>query len=461
MIEPSTFVALNRFGLGARPGDVAAMGGNPHGWVLDQIAHGQADPVPGVGDTPGRLHMVDAFFKAKQEADKLDAARQAALDGTGKPVVPPVVGKPKPGILDQPPGKVLDADSARRIDQMVATDWPVSERLAAFWANHFSVTNLRGEIAVTALPYENEAIRPNVFGTFHDMLCATAVHPAMTYYLDAASSVGPDSVWGAKHKRAVNENFAREVMELHTLGVNGGYTQADVQQLALVLTGVGLDRAAGESAFYYDRHEPGDRVLLGHRLPADGDQMRAAFDILANHPATVRHICRKLAVHFCGDMPPPGVVKRLADAWRQSGGALPAVYRALVAAPEAWVARPLKYRSPQDFVLAAGRAFGLRGRGRPLLEEMKQLGQMPYGAPAPTGWPDQDSVWLDPGGAVGRVSSARRIASLAGPDVDAAGVLPQVVYATANSVTFDVVLAEPNPRNAAALVLASPEFQRR
>ena len=181
MIEPSTFVALNRFGLGARPGDVAAMGGNPHGWVLDQIAHGQADPVPGVGDTPGRLHMVDAFFKAKQEADKLDAARQAALDGTGKPVVPPVVGKPKPGILDQPPGKVLDADSARRIDQMVATDWPVSERLAAFWANHFSVTNLRGEIAVSALPYENEAIRPNVFGTFHDMLCATAVHPAMTY----------------------------------------------------------------------------------------------------------------------------------------------------------------------------------------------------------------------------------------------------------------------------------------
>jgi uncharacterized protein (DUF1800 family) len=457
-------VALNRFGLGARPGDVSAIGSNPHGWVLDQIARLQADPVPGVGDTPGRLHLMDAFSKAKQEADREDAARAAVLDGTAKPgapAAPPAAAKPRPPILDQPPGKVLENDLARRIDQAVATDWPVSERLAAFWANHFSVTNLRGEIAVTALAYENEAIRPNVFGTFHDMLCATAVHPAMTFYLDAASSVGPDSPWGLKHKRAVNENFAREVMELHTLGVNGGYTQADVQQLALALTGLGLDKAAGESAFYYDRHEPGDRVLLGRKLPADGDQMREAFAILANHPATIRHICRKLAVHFCGDTPPPALLKRLADAWRQGGGALPAVYRALANAPELWVARPLKYRSPQDFVLASGRAFGLHGKGRALLEEMRQLGEMPYGAPAPTGWPDQDSVWLDPGGAVGRVASARRMAALAGPDVDAAGVLPQVVYATANSVTFDVVLAEPNPRNAAALVLVCPEFQRR
>ena len=450
MQENAIFVALNRFGLGARPGDVAATGANPHGWVMAQIEHGQAAAVPGVQDSATRLHLVDIFFQAKTEADKAEAQVMAAA-------APP---KPFPP-LDRPPVKFLEDDLGRRAEQMVTSDWPVSERLAAFWANHFSVSNLRGEIAMLAVPYENEAIRPFVFTSFHDMLFATATHPAMTFYLDAASSVGPDSQFGVRHKRSVNENFAREVMELHTLGVNGGYTQQDVQQLALALTGLGLDRQDGESVFFYDRHEPGARTLLGRTLADNTDQLRDALGILANHPATIRHICRKLAAHVCGDTPPEPVIHRLAAAWTASGGAFPAIYKALASAPEAWVPQPVKYRTPQDFVIAAGRAFSLQGGGFELLEDMKILAHEPYAAPAPTGWSDQDSDWIGPAGVMGRVAVARRLAARVNADADAAAVLPQVVDAAADFVTFDVVLTEINPRNAVALLLASPEFQRR
>jgi uncharacterized protein (DUF1800 family) len=464
----AAFIAVNRFGLGARPGDVAAIAGNPQAWVMEQILRGRTDPVPGVQDTQSRLRAVDVFFKAMGEAQKAEAeVARAAAEGHAMPapaVTPSVApdGKPKPpSPLDIPPVKFLENDVSRRAEQMTVSDWPLSERLAAFWSNHFTISNIRGEIAVLAVPYENEAIRPFVFGTFHDMLWATATHPAMMFYLDSASSIGPDSPVGLRRRQSVNENYAREVMELHTLGVGGGYTQQDVQQLALVLTGLGLDRADGEGAWFYDRHEPGERILLGHKLPDGTDQARAALAVLADHPAAIRHVCTKLAAHFCGDSPPDSVVSRLSETWRISGGSLPAVYKVLVDAPEAWVTRPVKYRTPQDFVVAAARALGLRSHGRQMLEEMRLLGHMPFQAPAPNGWSDLDSTWLDPGGVMGRVESAQRLASLADTRIDAAAVLPQVVYASPGSMTIDVVQDELSPREAIALVLASPEFQRR
>jgi uncharacterized protein (DUF1800 family) len=155
------------------------------------------------------------------------------------------------------------------------------------------------------------------------------------------------------------------------------------------------------------------------------------------------------------------VVKRLCDAWRASGGSLPALYRVLADAPEAWVAHAVKFRTPQDFILAASRALGLRGHGDAMLNELRDLGQLPFKAPSPAGWSDQDADWLDAAGTVGRVAAAQRLASLAGPGVDAAGALPGLVFISGRSATLDVVLAEPNPTEAMALVLASPEFQRR
>jgi uncharacterized protein (DUF1800 family) len=452
---PAHFVALNRFGLGARPGDADAVAGAPRQWVLDQLALGKIDPVKGVPDSAGRFHALAAFRKAKAEADKAEAAAVAA--GI-KPAALTVAPKP-PSPLDNPPGRMFDTDLARRVEHMVTSDTPVLERLAAFWSNHFAVSATRDEVAICAVPYENEAIRATMFGRFRDMLGASATHPAMVMYLDEAASVGPDSRMGMRRHQAVNENYAREIMELHTLGVGGGYSQKDVEELALALTGLGLDAADGEGAWFYDRHEPGARVVLGHRLPDKSDQADAAFDILAAHPATVRHVCGKLAAHFCGDQPPKAVVKRLAAAWRRSGGALPAVYGALAASPEAWVGRPVKFRAPQDFVLAAGRALGLKGHGREMVNEMRSLGYAPFRAPAPTGWSDQDGDWLDPAGVTGRVASAQLLAGLARKDIDGPGLLGQV--AEIGPATADVVMEEPDPRRAVALVLASPEFQRK
>ena len=463
MDHAATFIALNRFGLGARPGEADRVASDPRGWVLDQITHGNPAPIRGVGDTPGRFHALDAWRRAKSEADKAEAAALAAgAPPPPKPLPPPPgPGKPPASPLDHPPGKIFDSDLIQRTDQMAQSDTPVLDRLTAFWSNHFAISGTRDEVLVLAVPYENEAIRPALFGSFRDMLEATATHPAMTLYLDEASSVGPDSPFGQKRHKAVNENYAREIMELHTLGVSGGYTQKDVQELALAFTGLGLDAADGEGAWFFDRHEPGDRLLLGRKLTGTRDQMAQALDILASHPATIHHVCGKLAVHYCGDRPPASVQRHLAQAWRSSHGNLRALYAVLVDSPEAWAPWPLKYRTPQDFVLASGRAMRLQGHGRDMLQEMRILGHGPFKAPAPTGWSDADGDWLDPAGVTGRVGSAQRLAALAHPDVDAPGLLSQVALFPEATPTLDVVLNEPDQKRAIALLLASPEFQRR
>jgi len=463
MEQPAAFVALNRFGLGARPGDLALVSPDPHGWVLDQFARGHADIIPGVQPTPGRFHGYAVYRRARDEVDKVEAAALVPpppVPKTAAPACPPVLAKMPPS-LENYPGHVFQADLIRRIEHIAASDTPVIERLAAFWSNHFAVSAIRDEVSICAVPYENEAIRPFVFARFHDMLTATATHPAMGFYLDSVTSIGPGSPVGQRRRKSVNENYAREVMELHTLGVNGGYTQADVGELALAFTGFGVDQPDGEFAWFYDRHEPGERVLLGRKLAEGGGQASEALAILAGHPATIRHVSAKLAAHFCGDIPPRSVVKRLCDAWRVSGGSLPSLYQVLADAPEAWVARPVKFRTPQDFVLACARATGLRGHGEAMLNELRGLGQLPFKAPSPAGYPDQDADWIGPSGAVGRVAAAERLAHLAGPGADAAGLLPNLVFINGRSATLDVVLAEADPIEAIALVLASPEFQRR
>jgi len=411
-----------------------------------------------VADTQGRFQALAAYRRSKAEADKREAAAEAAAKPTS--AGPPAKLAP-PFQPDNAPGKIFDHDLVRRAEWMVASDRPVVERLASFWTNHFAIAATRDEITVLAVPYENEAIRPHLFGSFRDLLGAAATHPAMTLYLDAAASVGPDSPVGQRRHKAVNENFAREVMELHTLGVTGGYTQQDVQELALALTGLGLDSADGETAWFFDRHEPGARRLLGHTLPERGDQLPASLDVLAAHPATMRHVCAKLAAHFCGDAPPRAVTQRLVAAWRGSGGHLASVYAALAASPEAWARRPLKYRTPQDFVLAAGRALALHRRGGEMVGEMRALGQGPFKAPAPTGWSDRDSDWINPAGMLGRVATAQKLAALAPPMIDATELLPGITAIDDHSPSLDVVMDERLPRDALALALASPEFQRR
>ena len=242
------------------------------------------------------------------------------------------------------------------------------ERLVAFWSNHFCVSATKAQLLrASAGSFEREAIRPFVLGRFADMLQAVERHPAMLFFLDNVRSIGPASRAGGNGKRGLNENLAREIMELHTLGVGSGYTQADVTSLARVITGwtfAGREGRIGEpGAFTFNAamHEPGDQMVVGHAYLGGGfGQGEAALNDLARHPATAHHLATKLVRHFVADDPPPGAVDRIATVFRQRDGDLRAVASALVDLPEAWSSPSAKMRSPQDLLLATARMTGAK-----------------------------------------------------------------------------------------------------
>jgi uncharacterized protein (DUF1800 family) len=244
-----------------------------------------------------------------------------------------------------------------------ATDAPFRERWALFWANHFTVSTAKPATAVLAGPFEREAIRPHVFGRFEDLLVAASTHPGMLIYQDQARSAGTDSPAGGRRNAGLNENLARESLELHTVGGDAGYTQADVTEFARALTGysVSVERdgaqAVGETLFRPNLHEPGERIVMGRRSTQSGAaQARTILADLAASPHTADHLACKLAVHFVSDTPPPALVARLRSSYLTSGGDLAAVAHALIDAPEAWEGASTKFKRPSEFLVSSYRA---------------------------------------------------------------------------------------------------------
>ncbi len=262
---------------------------------------------------------------------------------------------------------LFQAETLARVDAAVKARTGFAERLVLFWSNHFCVSARKaGLLRVLAGPYEREVIRPHVFGRFADMLLAAAKHPAMLVYLDNEQSIGPNSKQGQRTQKGLNENLAREIIELHTLGVDGGYSQEDVTSFARILTGWRFARRdnefTGEGRFFFNpnQHEPGDHKVLNKVYRQNGiAQGEEALLALATHPSTARHIAKKLAVHFVSDTPDPALVKRLETTFRDTGGDLGAVSRALIEAPEAWTEDAAKLRTPYEFLIASIRATGI------------------------------------------------------------------------------------------------------
>ena len=460
-LEPRSraILALNRFGLGTRPGDASIVAVDALAWVL-QVADGRgAAPVPGVPSSAERMIHVENLNRERRQQNEADAAARKLL-APGAVLPPP----PPPVLRDT--GLLFGDDLRARLIQASTSPDPVRERLAGFWSNLMTVSAMRGEVAAVAVPYENEAIRPCLGGRFADMLKVAFRHPAMMLYLDAGQSVGPDSPVGRRNHKSYNENYAREVLELHTVGAESGYTQDDIIQLALALSGWTLDRAAGISVFRPDLHEPGERRILGCVLPDTGPaQAGVALETIAAHPAVSARLCRRLAAHFVSDVPPPALVASMNTAWRTSGGHLATVYRAMFTSPLAWAPKQSKFRDPYDFVVAAARALGT-GRtdqsAAALLRHVRALGQPPFGAPSPQGYGDLEADWLSPDSIVQRINVAAAMASEADPDGEVAlAMLAEIVDPAPGSHTRDAVMRAPSPAGAAALVLASPEFQRR
>lgn len=362
----------------------------------------------------------------------------------------------------------LRATVARALDCEDA----LRERLVAFWSDHFTVTAPTPRDEARPAAMIEDAIRPHVAGSFAQMLVAVALHPAMLTYLDQAQSIGPNSAQGLRQARGLNENFAREVMELHTLGAAAGYTQDDVRQLAEALTGLTYDARRGVK---YDkrRAEPGAETVLG--VTYEGERLETVERVLtalAQRPETAAHLARKLAVHFVSDTPDPGLVAALEVAWLQGGGALMPVYEALLAHPAAWQPALAKARQPWDLLMAGMRALGVtgadvRGWSPELLKQavtapLINMGQ-PWRRPrGPDGWREDAEAWITPQGLAARIEWAMTLPqALVRPLPDPVELAQRALGGLASEALLWAVARAEKRAEGVGIVLASAEFNRR
>jgi uncharacterized protein (DUF1800 family) len=457
-------IAAHRFGLGEPSLD--AVGTDPQAWLNAQIGPADAPLGSGLLDTAAALENVAAELRARRKA------RAAAPDAAAS--APDLGGFYREAIAADVRSRLLTAASTTR---------PFAERLQLFWANHFTVSLAKGSVRGLVGAFERDAIRPNIAGNFETLLWAATTHPAMLRYLDNTQSAGPHSrVVAREAKRAarldegprvsgLNENLAREVLELHTLGADSArgprpvYTQADVTSFARVLTGWRVPLQTGDPARPFDPnwHEPGTKTVLGKTYPEGPDALRLVVRDLAQHPATARFIATKLARHFVADEPPAALVERLAGAYQRGHGELAGVYRELLRSPEAWQPQPAKLKTPEEFVLSAARVLRLEQRvfERGDALGIVALGQRVQAAPSPAGWSDRAEDWLGPDAVWKRVEWSTRTAGRLGARIDARQLAAQSFGPLLSDSTRTQIERAADGPQALALLLMAPEFQRR
>ena len=479
MLTLKTAIATNRFGIGARPGDANRVGDDPAGWLEAQIDL----PTP---RAPGNVRPASADVLV--QTSELRLARQAAQSrASGEPVA---VDRESVVEFGQFINQSYQAQANQLYADAIASDAPFRERLVLFWANHFAVSAEKQPIGAIAGHYRNEALRPNVAGNFRDLLRAAIQHPAMLLYLDNQQSIGPGSLLGSRANRndrrtGLNENLAREILELHTLGVDGGYTQDDVIEFSKVITGWSVggqpegnparlgamagrlggpadNGRPGEFAFRGALHEPGSKTILGKRFNEDGvEEGEAVLDFLAGRPETARFLATKLARHFVADSPPEALVDTLAKTYLDNDGQLAPVYRALIKSDESWREPLAKYKSPQEFLISTWRALGTTPPPNQVVQLATQLGQRPMTPGSPAGWPDIADHWASGDSLLKRVEFATTFSATIGDRVDAAARLDEILGDVAGTPTRNGVRRAESGAQAIALLFASPEFQRR
>jgi uncharacterized protein (DUF1800 family) len=454
-------IAANRFGLGAKPGELGRIA-NPQAWLLDQLQGPSHTPVElrDLPDSASVLVEAQALRRAQREARREDEDIAMKYGRWAR-------------------GHYVD-QAAARYRHAATTDLPFHERLVHFWSNHFAVSADKQPLPTIAGLLENEAIRPNVSGRFHDLLIAVETHPAMILYLDNQRSIGPNSTLAKRANRrsqdrevGLNENLAREILELHTLGVDGGYTQDDVTNFAKAITGWSIgggdergrfaDGDPGRFEFREAIHEPGAQRILGTKYSQPGiDQGRAVLSDLAIHPSTARFVSTKLARHFVADDPPAALVGRMVERWLETGGDLPSVYRVLVDADESWVIEHSKYKSPHDFVISTLRAFQhVPDRPKFIVGALDLLGQTPYRPGSPQGWPDTAEQWGGADALFKRIEWANTVARVIGSRVDPVELGSAVLGSTFDPATRKAISRAESRIQGMTLFLASPDFQRR
>ncbi len=460
--EMKDIIAAARFGLGARPGDLNEIGKRPESWLLDQL--GGPSRLPGeIRSLPDSASVLVEVNELRQERRDARKADEDFVANYGRIV--------RRHYVDQANARYRAAASS---------DTPFHERLVHFWANHFAVSADKQPMPAVAGLYEQEAIRPHITGKFYDLLVAVEQHPAMILYLDNQRSIGPNSQLGKRANRrrseqqfGLNENLAREILELHTLGVDGGYTQQDVTTLAKVITGWSIggagergrfaDGTPGKFEFREIIHEPGTQTILGQRYKDTGlQQGESVLRDLATHPATARFIATKLARHFVADDPPAELVNRLSKVFLDSGGDLASVYEALVQSPEPWQDVHTKYKTPHEFVVSSLRAFRHEpDNPRFIVGALDLMGQAPWRPGSPAGWPDTALEWGGADALYKRIEWSNTVARVVGNRVDPVELGDAVLGTAFKPETRKAISRAESRSQGMTLFLASPDFQRR
>jgi uncharacterized protein (DUF1800 family) len=508
----AALVALNRFGFGARggaSGDFVNAASDPRGFVKAELSrpNGVLLEMPGLLSTPALGQAVFAYQSEINQARAAAAKSGAPIPGSealpdGKvqrnlslntiamdmapkeptkataganaAMAPAEPTQPNAAKPQQPQLNIIQktyrAEALARLQRAAIADCGFAERLVVFWSNHFCISASKGGLArMWAGSFEREAIRPHVLGRFADMLKAVERHPAMLFFLDNQQSLGPNSRAGQNRNRGLNENLAREIMELHTLGVGGGYTQDDVTSLARIITGwtfagrQGRLGTPGSFVFNANAHEPGPQRLLGKVYENNGiAQGEAALSDIARHPSTAKFIATKFVRHFVADDPPPVLVARMQDVFLNTDGDLKAMAAALVDSDEAWQAPQTKLRSPYEFLVATGRLLGRNPEdpGR-YLGSLNLLGQPLWSPAGPNGFADTNAAWAAPEGMKLRLDISAQVASRLADTIDPRELLELVAADAASPETRRTIERAESRQQALALLLMSPEFQRR
>ncbi len=451
-------IAIKRFGLGPSEKDLKSARSDPQSFILDQL------------DNKSFLNIktdLPSSVEAWQGLRRFQRARRAARQGKAQEQTQANamvdVAKKRP--------RVYRKEVYTHFNHALNTQTPFVERLCWFWTNHFCVSSKKnGLVRNMAGGYAREAIRPFVLGNFRDLLHSVISHPAMLIYLDNHRSIGPNSKVGIRRNKGLNENLAREIFELHTLGVKGGYSQEDVVNLARALTGWGIAGfksrryEPGQFVFRRRAHEPGAVTILGKTYDQEGaNQAKAVLDMLARHPSTAEHIAKKLAIHFMSDAPPPNLIRKLKNRFLDTNGDLKEVVKTLVLSDESWSTPHTKLLPPLDMMIAISRALSVKLPQRIVLRTLRTFGQPMWGVPSPAGWPDNANAWASPDALLERLDWASRITNLSGKHRQ--GNILEYAHTflgnTISEATREALQSTKNRRQALNLLIMSTEMQRR
>ncbi|MGJ4945367.1 DUF1800 domain-containing protein [Bradyrhizobium sp. HKCCYLS1011] len=471
-------LVLNRFGLGPRPGSIVGIASDPRGALLAEL-----ERAPAMLAAAAALPSTAKAFRAVNEANarrqaKTIAAKKAREEAKRQQVAAGATIVADSGQTDTEadakaaaeavpdPGRQFYLQEAKvRTEAALTAEIGFAERLVWFWSNHFCIS--ADKIQSMSGGYEREAIRPYALGRFVDLLLAAEGHPAMLFYLDNNVSMGANSIAGINRTRGLNENFAREIMELHTLGVRSGYGQDDVIAFANVLTGWTLLPPAdnpehgGEFSFNPRLHEPGAQTVLGKSYAEEGvEQGRAVLRDLAAHPATATHVAGKLARHFIADQPPQELVDDMARVFRDTAGDLKEVAKAMVASPAAWTLPPTKLKRPSEWVVGMVRAAGITEvDALRFTQGQRILGEALWRPPSPKGYADDEASWID--GLGRRLDVANVFAERIAGQVDPQFVTETVLQSCVSSDVMQAVAHAESRQQALVLLFMSADLQRR